>query len=90
VYSYSIYLWHIFYLWRIVPHLHLTSHVSLYWGFLVGSILFGIAAAKVIEIPVLRFRDRVFPPVPKDSLASKTLTFTGELREAPQDGIGVG
>jgi hypothetical protein len=62
----------------------------LYWGFLVGSILFGIAAAKVIEIPVLRFRDRVFPPVPKDSLASKTLTFTGELREAPQDGIGVG
>jgi len=71
-YSYSIYLWQMFYLWRVVPHFHIASHVGLYWCFFVGSILFGIAAAKAIEIPVLRFRDRVFPPVPKSRAVPKT------------------
>ena len=81
-YSYSIYLWQIFYLWRVLPHFHITSHVSLYWCFFVGSILFGIAAAKAIEIPVLRFRDRVFPPVPKSRVTSKTRTSTEDPGEA--------
>lgn len=81
VYSYSIYLWHIFYLWRVVPHFHVTSHVGLYWVFFVGSVVFGIAAAKVIEIPVLRFRDRVFPSVPKSHAASETPTSMEEVME---------
>jgi hypothetical protein len=38
----------------------------LYWTTVVGAILFGIAAAKAIEIPALHVRDRLFPPVAKE------------------------
>lgn len=61
VYSYSIYLWHIFFLARVLNHFHITSPALAFWCYLAGSIVFGIIAAKAIEIPVLRFRDRVFP-----------------------------
>jgi len=70
VYSYSIYLWQIFFLWRVLPHFHIKSLVLLYWSFFIGAILFGIAAAKVIEIPMLRLRDRVFPSDPAGPTAS--------------------
>jgi peptidoglycan/LPS O-acetylase OafA/YrhL len=50
VYSYSIYLWQVFFAWKVLPHFHI-------------AILFGIAAAKIIEMPALHFRDRVFPAV---------------------------
>jgi peptidoglycan/LPS O-acetylase OafA/YrhL len=61
VYSYSIYLWHIFFLHRVLGHLHIASRALSFWCYLGGAILFGIAAAKLIEIPALRFRDRIFP-----------------------------
>jgi hypothetical protein len=32
-----------------------------YWCSIAGPILFGILMAKIIEFPVLHFRDRVFP-----------------------------
>ena len=60
-YSYSIYIWHMFFIWKILPHLHIHSPLGVYWASIVGPIPFGIIAAKLIEIPVLRFRDRVFP-----------------------------
>jgi peptidoglycan/LPS O-acetylase OafA/YrhL len=81
-YSYSIYLWHVFYLWRVVPHFHIASHVVLYWCFFVGAILFGIAAAKVIEVPVLRFRDRMFPSVSQRRPALEARTCTENVQEA--------
>jgi peptidoglycan/LPS O-acetylase OafA/YrhL len=65
VYSYSIYLWQMFYVWRVLPHFHIKSPMLLYWVTIAGAVLFGVAAAKVIEMPALRFRDRFFPTVAK-------------------------
>ena len=60
MYSYSIYLWHLFFRHFLRRFYH-TPDLSRLVCYLAGGILFGIAAAKLIEIPVLRFRDRVFP-----------------------------
>lgn len=60
-YSYSIYLWHMFYQLRILSHFHIASFTLWFVCYFPGAILFGIVAAKIIEFPVLRFRDRVFP-----------------------------
>ena len=61
IYSYSIYLWQMFFVWIILQHFHITSHMFFYWCSIAGPILFGILMAKIIEFPVLHFRDRVFP-----------------------------
>jgi peptidoglycan/LPS O-acetylase OafA/YrhL len=61
IYSYSIYLWQNFFVWIILPHFHIPSGIPFYWCSIVGPILFGILIAKIIEFPVLHFRDRVFP-----------------------------
>jgi peptidoglycan/LPS O-acetylase OafA/YrhL len=77
VYSYSIYLWHIFFQQHVLRYFHITSQPLSYWCYFSGAILFGIAASEVIEIPVLRFRDRVFPRssgvTPKDRLPTEEL-----------------
>jgi len=81
VYSYSIYLWHMFYQERVLSHLHITSFTLWCALYLPGAILFGIVAAKIIEFPVLRFRDRVFPRSSKSSLVSKNRPSAEELEE---------
>ncbi len=64
--SYSIYLWH-------EPVLHWgTRALERVLGdpsdpirlafYVVGSLAFGVMAARLIEIPTLRVRDRLFPP----------------------------
>jgi peptidoglycan/LPS O-acetylase OafA/YrhL len=58
-YSYSIYLWHmpvamsVEAMWpnRFVP----------FWTYVLSAIVFGIGMANLIEMPALRFRDRMFP-----------------------------
>ena len=55
-YSYSIYLWH----WVISKLLPTSGFVS-FWSYAAISIIIGIGAAKLIESPVLQFRDRYFP-----------------------------
>jgi peptidoglycan/LPS O-acetylase OafA/YrhL len=87
LYSYSIYLWHMFFIWRILPHFNITAPLVVFWSSIVGPILFGIAAAKLIEIPVLRFRDRVFPAVPKSRVVSETPASSEDLREAPSGSV---
>jgi peptidoglycan/LPS O-acetylase OafA/YrhL len=65
-YSYSIYLWHIFVsVWGIAlvegtldRELETGTRLAMYF---VGSFGLGIAMAKVVEVPVLRIRDRWFP-----------------------------
>jgi len=69
MYSYSIYLWHMMLIQAIYIPLHKpTVHVPfaiprsvLLAVYLLGSIALGIFFAKLVEFPVLRIRDRVFP-----------------------------
>ena len=65
-YSYSIYLWHMFVLvWGLAliegtldVELSASTRLALFFA---GSFGLGIAMAKVVEVPVLRIRDRWFP-----------------------------
>jgi peptidoglycan/LPS O-acetylase OafA/YrhL len=64
--SYSIYLWHI--PWRLaVEHISQRMHLpDSAWPvplllYFFGSIIVGIVGAALIELPVLRIRDRLFP-----------------------------
>ena len=65
-YSYSIYLWHIavrswgIFLLEKAFNVSLSNNVSAV-VYLVGSIVIGIIMAKLVEYPVLRIRDRLFP-----------------------------
>ncbi len=67
-YSYSIYLWHFFVLYEVSficrEHLAIDERspvpVLVYF---VSSVIIGVVMSKIVEYPVLRFRDRVFPSV---------------------------
>jgi peptidoglycan/LPS O-acetylase OafA/YrhL len=57
-YSYSIYLWHVF----LTPtFLHYKLTFLSFWLYVIASIDFGIGMAILIELPCLRFRDRLIP-----------------------------
>jgi peptidoglycan/LPS O-acetylase OafA/YrhL len=61
-YSYSIYLWHM----PVALAVRQLGLVRYGWllaagVYLVGSLVVGVGAAVAIEMPVLRFRDRVIP-----------------------------
>jgi peptidoglycan/LPS O-acetylase OafA/YrhL len=85
VYSYSIYLWHRFYQWRVLEPFHIASHALWFWCYFAGAILFGIAAAKAIEIPVLHFRDRVFPSRSKSGITMNECSPKENLPKAQLD-----
>jgi len=64
--SYSIYLWHM--PWRVaVDHITGWMHIPqadwiVPWAlYVVGSVIVGITSAALIEMPVLRLRDRLLP-----------------------------
>ena len=62
--SYSIYLWHLAVLMALQTVLPLWGATS-WWLtsllYIVGSLLVGLTMASVIETPMLRVRDRLFP-----------------------------
>jgi peptidoglycan/LPS O-acetylase OafA/YrhL len=66
-YSYSIYLWHIPFqayaagVLRRVFGIHFGP-AGRFCFVLIGTVAFGILMGKLIEFPVLRFRDNLFPP----------------------------
>jgi peptidoglycan/LPS O-acetylase OafA/YrhL len=74
-YSYSIYLWHMPVALLGIPMLERWigapfnpgTWMTLYLG---GSIAFGVAMAKLVEMPTLRFRDRHFPAPSSEPLAA--------------------
>lgn len=61
-YSYSIYLWHMALMYWAVPHLRESwswaARTALY---VVGALVIGIAMAKIVELPLLKLRDRRYP-----------------------------
>ena len=60
-YSYSIYLWHTpIQIWGFdaIPKLGFAVEAAAY---LTASVVIGIVMGQVVELPVLRFRDRFFP-----------------------------
>lgn len=69
-YSYSIYLWHLPVLFFFVPLLDAVLGNALgFTGqtvvYLAGSLTFGVFMAKIVEVPTLRLRDRLFPAFAK-------------------------
>jgi len=71
IFSYSIYLWHLdlgaapVEKW-LLPHVP-TRITSLFWlvgttAYVFAAIAGGVLASKVIEMPVLALRERLFPP----------------------------
>jgi peptidoglycan/LPS O-acetylase OafA/YrhL len=65
-YSYSIYLWHFFAIQYSETYLPRVSHRASPWFLLIGvemagSVLLGIFMARLVEVPALAFRDRIFP-----------------------------
>jgi peptidoglycan/LPS O-acetylase OafA/YrhL len=62
--SYSIYLWH-------MPIALMLAHTrALFVPYIAASIVLGILSARLIEVPALRLRDRLFPS------RSQALTIT--------------
>jgi peptidoglycan/LPS O-acetylase OafA/YrhL len=62
-YSYSIYLWHMALMYWAMPSL---KKLGIPWGlrteiYMLGAFVIGITMAKLLELPTLRFRDRIFP-----------------------------
>ena len=65
VYSYGIYLWHVS---VIAPAVAVGSHLPLWmrpaWkgvAPITGGILLGALSTKIVELPALKLRDRLFP-----------------------------
>lgn len=67
-YSYSIYIWHIAVASLLPGFIRLASHgrIDLRGNdgfYVVVSIAFGILVSRLIEYPLLRVRDRIFPAI---------------------------
>ena len=85
--SYSIYLWHmtvIVNVWRFTDGPGVTSpgHLA---AFIVLGLLVGVAAAKLVELPVLRVRDCLCPaeaPAPKPVAVTTHLSRRGRCCSA--------
>jgi peptidoglycan/LPS O-acetylase OafA/YrhL len=77
--SYSIYLWHMALMHWAMPHLR----PSLSWPmrtaiYAVGAFVIGVVMAKLIELPLLKLRDRLYP-----SRSGEILTINTLLRLEP-------
>jgi peptidoglycan/LPS O-acetylase OafA/YrhL len=62
--SYSIYLWHFPLAWFLhqpQAHLSMIPPGWFYLLYLVVSVVFGILVSNVIEMPTLKWRDRLYP-----------------------------
>ena len=69
-YSYSIYLWHmpLALFWGNI----MTNSVAGFIAYLVVSIFVGVLAASIIELPMLRLRDKLFPSRTRSTLRLPT------------------
>jgi peptidoglycan/LPS O-acetylase OafA/YrhL len=84
--SYSIYLWHMLVQQIMLPislrMMGITPSAEVVVAIYVfEAIAFGIVAARVIEVPVLRLRDRLWPSRSKDVTADTTADKSSPSRE---------
>jgi peptidoglycan/LPS O-acetylase OafA/YrhL len=90
VFSYSIYLWHVpiamafgpFNSWLEEQHVQANPY-GLFILYLLVSIAFGSGLSKLLELPLLRFRDRVVPRRAK-------LGFAVDIETVSEPGTGGG
>ena len=62
MYSYSIYLFHVFIREMVMDkHENLSSLPYAFWIYFVLSIASAVIFSKIIEFPMLKIRDRYFP-----------------------------
>jgi peptidoglycan/LPS O-acetylase OafA/YrhL len=64
VYSYTVYLWHVplaMVFTALAVRFNMVNQYALHAVYLAASIITGIAASKLVEIPVLKIRERLFP-----------------------------
>jgi peptidoglycan/LPS O-acetylase OafA/YrhL len=64
VYSYTIYLWHVplaMVFTALAVRLNMVNQYALHLVYLAASIAAGVTASKLVEIPVLKMRERFFP-----------------------------
>jgi peptidoglycan/LPS O-acetylase OafA/YrhL len=66
-YSYSIYLWHgptnAWFPGFVKRVLHISLGANERFAvYMAGSLVIGITMSKIVEYPILRLRDRIFPP----------------------------
>lgn len=88
VFSYSIYLWHVplamafgqFNHWLEVRQMQVNPY-GLFVVYLLVSIAFGSAISKLLELPLLRFRDRLVPRRAKLGIGAN-VESVNEPREA--------
>jgi peptidoglycan/LPS O-acetylase OafA/YrhL len=84
IYSYSIYLWHLAVaawgrgLFHRLLHLQRTR-LEQFIVYMIGSLIFGILMSKLNEFPVLKLRDRIFPP--RQSLPAQVVS--AKVEELP-------
>src|SRR5947207_4090393 len=83
-FSYSIYLWHMPVQQWLIPIIEGVIDAPLHWYayaavYLVGSMVVGIEACRMIEYPMLRVRDRLYPVEPRDR---RGLTSNERVRAA--------
>jgi peptidoglycan/LPS O-acetylase OafA/YrhL len=83
IYSYSIYLWHgpagAWFPGLVRRVLHVSQGPNeRFLTYMIGSLAIGITMSKIIEYPILRLRDRIFPArqgivvLPSDAAHSQT------------------
>ena len=88
-FSYSIYLWHLPLqrgLDGVLRHYHYPGGFWTAAGlYIMLSLIFGVALAKLIEIPVLSFRDRFFPSRGSSAIAEAATApaLTATTRTTP-------
>ncbi|MDB6139970.1 MAG: hypothetical protein JWO94_3042, partial [Verrucomicrobiaceae bacterium] len=79
--SYCIYLFHVLFLklsskaWSVL-HWYPPFWLAIVWG-LAGSIAVGVAITRLVEVPVLRFRDLVSPRPVKHFLSPASASAVG-------------
>lgn len=81
MYSYPIYLWHEAFggfgpgVVHKVLHIQLTG-LAAFTFYFAGSIILGALISRLIEYPVLRLRDRIFPVMPAAAASGTELPAT--------------